>query len=115
MVNKNMMTVCLFVSVYYNDFKTKNDNVQPTASVERDKDENVNAVNLEVAESLMMTSALLNDTKASKAVTSNMDYTVPAEDKSDTIAIDSSKTRQFPDVLFDKITDKEIYKKKIFH
>ena len=37
-----------------------------------------------------------------------MDYTVSAEDKSDMVAIDSSKTREFPDVSFDKMSDKEI-------
>ena len=89
------------------DFATKVDNSWPTASVEGDKDEKLNDVLLEVVDAPMMTSALLYDTEASKAMISNMDQTVSAEDKSDMSAVDSSKTREFPDVLFDKRLNKE--------
>ena len=67
------------------DFATKDDNIQPTASVEGDKDEKLNDVLLEVVDAPTMTSALLYDTEASKAMISigNMDQTVSAEDKSD--------------------------------
>ena len=36
-----------------------------------------------------------------------MDLAVSAENKSDMGAIDSSKTRDFPDVSFDKMSNKE--------
>ena len=71
------------------------------------KDESLNAVYLEGEDTPTMTPALLNDTDASKAMMSNMDLAVPAEDKSDMGAIDSSKTREFPDVSFDKMSNKE--------
>ena len=74
------------------DFETKNNNVRPTASVEGEKDESLNAVYLEVLDSPTMTHALLHDTEASKAMTSDLGYTVSAEDKSDMVAIYSSKT-----------------------
>ena len=36
-----------------------------------------------------------------------------AEDTSDLVAIDSSKTREFPDVSFDKMSDKENLREEI--
>ena len=71
------------------DFTTMNNNVRPTASGEGDKDESLNAVYLEVVDTPTMTPALLNNTEASKAMMSNMDHAVPAEDKSDMHAIDA--------------------------
>ena len=89
------------------DFNKKNNDVRRTASGEGDKDESLNAVYIEVVDSPTMTPALLYDTEASIAMTSNMDHTVTAGHKSDMGAIDSSKTREFPDVLFDKMLNKE--------
>ena len=54
-----------------------------------------------------MTPALLHDTEASKAMMSNMEHTVSAKNKSDISSIDSSKTRESPDVSFDKMLNKE--------
>ena len=61
--------------------KPKNANVNPTASVKGDMEASVNAVNLEVVDSLSMTATLLNDTEAAQAIMSNMDCTVLVEDK----------------------------------
>ena len=55
------------------------------------------AVSLEVVDIFLRTSKLLFDTDTSKVMTSNVDQTVSAEDKSDNIAINSSYTRKFPD------------------
>ena len=49
-------------------------------SVEGDKDEKLNDVYFEVVDSPTMTPALLHETEASKAMLSNMDYTMLAED-----------------------------------
>ena len=48
------------------------------------------AVSLEVVDIFLRTSKLLFDTDTSKVMTSNVDQTVSAEDKSDTIAINAS-------------------------
>ena len=80
------------------DFKPENTIVNPTALVEGVVEESSNAVNLEVVETLSMTSTFLNDTEASKPITSNMDNTVPVEDKSDNATINISRSREFPDV-----------------
>ena len=53
------------------------------------------------------TPALLYNTEASKAMMSNLDQTVSTEDNSNTNAIDSSKTREFPNVRFDNESSKE--------
>ena len=89
------------------DFKTKNDYIRPADSIDEVKDENMNAIYLEVVDSPTMTPALLHETETCKAMMSKMDCTMSAEDKSDMVAIDSSKTREFPDVSFDKMSDKE--------
>ena len=91
------------------DFNKKNNDGRRTASMEGDKDESLNAVYIEVVDSPTMTPALLYDTEATIAMTSNMDHTVTAENKSDMGAIDSSKTREFPDVFFGKILAKGIF------
>ena len=54
-----------------------------------------------------MTPALLHDTEAYKAMESNLDHTVPAKNRNDVSAIDSYKTREFPNVSFDKRLNKE--------
>ena len=54
------------------------------------KDEYMMAVSLEVVDIFLRTSKLLFDTDTSKVMTSNVDQTVSAEDKSDTIAINAS-------------------------
>ena len=89
------------------DFNTKNDCIQPTSFAEEAKYETLTAVELEVVDTLPMIPALLNDTEASKATMSNMDHSVQAKNKSDICAIDSSKTREFPDVSFDERLNKE--------
>ena len=66
----------------------------------------MNTVNLEVVDSMTMTATLLHDTEASKAIMSNMEYTVSVEDKNDNVLLDVSKTREFPDVLSDKVATK---------
>ena len=79
--SKRLKTWCPSAFLYQfiiMDFTTKNDSVRPTASVEGDKDESLNGVYLEVVDSPMMTPTLLHETEASKAMTSNMDYTMPA-------------------------------------
>ena len=65
------------------DFNTQDKQILPTTSK---KDEYMIAVSLEV-----------------------VDLLLPAlvEDKDETIAIDSSKTKEFPDVSFDNVSSKE--------
>ena len=54
------------------------------------KDEYMMAVSLEVVDIFLRTYKMLFNTDTSKVMTSNVDQTVSAEDKSDTIAIYSS-------------------------
>ena len=61
----------------------------------------------EVVDSMTMTAILLHNTEASKAIISNMEYTVSVEDKCDNVLQDVSKTREFPDVSSDKMSNKE--------
>ena len=69
------------------DFNTQDKQILPTTSNDDvAKDEYMIAVSLEVVDLLLP-----------KLV----------EDKDETIAIDSSKTKEFPDVLFDNVSSKE--------
>ena len=82
--------------------------VLPTSSKDDGaKDEKMNVGSLEVVDMSAPNSDLLHDTGASETMTSNVDQTVSSENKSDANAIDSSKTREFPNVLFDNVSSKK--------
>ena len=102
-----MMLVC-FLYQFIMDFHTQVNKDLPTISnIEVAKDENMEADSLEVVNTLLPISDLLQDTDGSKDMISNVDQTVSAEDISDTIAIDSSKTRECPDVSLDNVSSEE--------
>ena len=61
----------------------------------------------EVVDMLLFTPALLYDTDTSKAMVSNLDQPVSAENKSDERDEDTSKTKENPDVSFDSESNKE--------
>ena len=97
------------------DFNTQDKQILPTTSNDDvAKDEYMMGVSLEVVDIFLPMSEMLFDTDTSKDMTSNMDQTVSAEDKSDTIAIDSSKTREFPDVSLDNVSSKNLRKSRGF-
>ena len=81
---------------------------QPTTSnIAVAKDENMVADSLEIVNTPLSISDLLHDNDGSKATLSTVDETVSAENKSDTIAIDSSKTSEFYDVSFDNMSSRK--------
>ena len=102
-----MMPACFFVSFYYYGLCNKDDKIQPTASNQGDKDEQLNVVLLEVVDLPTMTPILLHDTEAFKAMESNLDHTVPAKNRSGMSVIESSKTREFLDATFDNRLNEE--------
>ena len=67
----------------------------------------MDAVNPEVVQVLSLISTSLKNTEASKAIKSKMDRTVLVEAQGDIAPLDISKTREFPEVLSDKMLGKE--------
>ena len=71
------------------------------------KDKKLPADSLEVIHTALSISNWLLDTGDYTITPSNVDQTVLNEDKSDSNAIDDSKTREFPDVLLDNTLSEE--------
>ena len=90
------------------DFNAQVKDFLPTTSNDEvAKDENLPADNLEVIHTALSISNWLQDTGDYTITPSNVDQTVLNEDKSNSNAIDDSKTREFPDVLLDNALSKE--------
>ena len=90
------------------DFYAQVNNNLPTISNnEVAKDENLIDESLELTHTPLPVSDLLQDTGDSTITISNEDQTVSAENKSESNAIDYSKTREIPDVSLDNVLSKE--------
>ena len=110
--NKWLRIWCSYAAFLYQfimDFSAQVKDFLPTTSNDEVvKDENVPADNIEVVHTALSTSNLLQDTGDYTITLSNVDQTVSNDDKSDSTAIDDSKTREFPDVLLDNVLSEGI-------
>ena len=90
------------------DFNAQVKDFLPTTSNDEvAKDENLPADNLEVIHTALSISNWLQNTDDYTIMPSNVDQTVLNEDKSDSNAIDDSKTRESPNVLLDNTLSEE--------
>ena len=107
------MSACFLYQFIMDSSNSNNNNtssmIPPSNACEGKPEEKMDVALFEVMVTTNVSTNLASDTEASKAILSNLDQIVSAENKSDE---DLSKTRESPDVSFDNELNKENMTKK---